>query len=250
MVGRDDAAVVDDLVVPSIFRQDHASAHAVRFAPATSRDATPRDVVVPAEPALTRAAPRRVAALLAGRYCAARALRAAGYADARVPVGEAGAPAWPAGAVGSISHTAAYAVAVVGSSVNWRGIGVDCERVLDETGADDVVRTTLPEADAVDVAGHDRLAWTEFVTVAFSAKESLYKCLRPLIGEFFDFTDARLTHLHRDARHVRLRLERDLGPAFARGTTFDVAFAVADAHAYTRLALPVTAGPIAPESIA
>ena len=37
------------------------------------------------------------------------------------------APLWPAGAVGSISHTDDYCVVVVGHSVEHRSLGVDAE---------------------------------------------------------------------------------------------------------------------------
>lgn len=242
MAGRNDAATfVVDVDPPSILQHDGWSAHAVRF---VAVDDASRGATVAAAPSLTRAAPRRLAAYLAGRYCASRALHAAGCdGDAPVAVGEAGGPVWPAGVVGSITHAAACAVAVVGSAARWRGLGVDCERVLDAGDADEVVRIALPEADTVDVAGDRAISWAEFVTVGFSAKESLYKCLRPLVGEFFGFEDAQLTHLDRAARTVRLRLTRELGhpdgaAAFGTGAEFDVRFAIDDGHAYTVLSLP------------
>ncbi len=240
MAGRDDAALhVSDVVAPAIVRRGGWSAHAVCFAAVGDGC---RESVVAYEPALVRAAPRRLAAYLAGRYCASLALDAAGWnGDVPVAIGDAGAPAWPAGAVGSISHAATRAVAIVGSAARWRGLGVDCEQVLAERDADEIMRSALPEADAV--ARDDAISWAEFVTVGFSAKESLYKCLRPLVGEFFDVDDARLTRLDRVARTVRLRLTRGLGgddasATFGAGAVFDVAFAIADGHVYTCLALP------------
>ena len=245
MVGRDDVALfVRDMIAPAIVRRDGLTAHAARVVGA---DVAPRALLVALDPALTGVRPPRLAAYLAGRYCAACALRAAGFVNEAVPVGDAGAPRWPAGIVGSISHAATHALTVVGSAARWRGIGVDCERVLDVAAADEIAGGTLAEADAVDVTGGGAISWAEFVTIGFSAKESLYKCLRPIVGTFFDFGDAHVTALDRDTRRVRVRLMRDLAPGFGRGTTFELAFAMADAHVYTCLALPAIVGPTAPE---
>jgi len=265
LVGRRDTLRVADAGVPALLQRDGWSAHVARF-PALD-GAAPGDptlqLLVPHDPSLGRAAPRRIAAYLAGRYCTARALAAAGSA-APLPVGEAGAPAWPAGFVGSISHAPTRAVAVVARASRWRALGVDCEPVLTAAQADEIVGHTLPEADDTEIddtevddtevadATGDALTWPAFVTIGFSAKETLYKALRPLVGAFFDFPDARLTRLDRVGRRVRLVLTRDLAPGFARGAAFDVRFALADGHVHTCLALPRTpepdaGGPTAPE---
>ena len=60
---------------------------------------------------LRAAAPKRQREFLAGRHCAAHALRTAGLPET---VGlQDRAPIWPKGAVGSISHSDARVVAVV-----------------------------------------------------------------------------------------------------------------------------------------
>ena len=70
-------------------------------------------------------------------------------------------------------------------------------------------------------------------TVAFSAKESLYKCLAPTVGAFFGFEDARV--LEASAERVRLRLERTLHPALPAGALFDVRWALEDARVRSAL---------------
>lgn len=245
MAGRGDVAVlVCDEPPPAIVGRDGWTAHEAHVV----TGAVPsRDVVVPFDPALAGVRARRLGAYIAGRYCATRALWAAGQRVSAVPVGDAGAPRWPAGVVGSISHTETRALAAVGSAARWRGMGVDCEPVLAAAAADEIGGVALAEADAVDVTGAGALTWAEFVTVGFSAKESLYKCLRPIVRRFFDFGDAHLIAVDRDTRRVRVRLVRDLAPGFARDTVFEIAFAIADAHVYTCLALPAIAGSTAPE---
>jgi 4'-phosphopantetheinyl transferase EntD len=63
-----------------------------------------------------------------GRACARAALARLGHEDAFVARQDDGAPRWPAGIVGSISHTDGYAVALAAASGRYCGLGVDVER--------------------------------------------------------------------------------------------------------------------------
>ena len=53
------------------------------------------------------------AILRLGRACARAALANLGQGEAVIGIDEAGAPLWPAGVVGSITHTKGYAAALV-----------------------------------------------------------------------------------------------------------------------------------------
>ena len=55
----------------------------------------------------------------------------------------------------------------------------------------------------------------ELATTIFSAKESLFKCLYPRVGVFFDFEDAEVEWIVKSAFGVRL--QRDLSADFGRG---------------------------------
>jgi 4'-phosphopantetheinyl transferase EntD len=74
------------------------------------------------------------------------------------------------------------------------------------------------------------------VTAIFSAKESLFKCLRPLIDDFFDFSDARMIALDFAAKRGRLQLRRTLGPSIPDGLEFDVDVHVIDGTTRTMIA--------------
>lgn len=108
-----------------------------------------------------------------GRACAHDALAALGHGHAVIGMDEAGAPLWPPGVVGSITHTKGYAAALVGAAWHFAGVGVDAERV----GA--VTEDLWPrlfdvvECDylrALDSTGRQLVA-----TLFFSAKEACYK---------------------------------------------------------------------------
>lgn len=119
-----------------------------------------------------------------GRSLARRLLAAAG--GPVVPIGrhETGAPLWPRGYTGSISHSGPMVAVAVGSTQNWAGIGLDieeCGRLESEvwpllfTPAE---RATLAEGDA------------DFLSTAFFAcKEAFLKLPSPRPGLVNDLHD-------------------------------------------------------------
>src|SRR5437588_389954 len=62
-----------------------------------------------------------------GRAAARDALGELGFAPVAIGRGEGGEPLWPAGVVGSISHSRQVAVAVAGLRQDYVGLGVDVE---------------------------------------------------------------------------------------------------------------------------
>ncbi len=139
-----------------------------------------------------KAVPKRRAEFLAGRFAAGRAL--AGLGLGGLPGrNEDGSPRWPAQVAGSITHGAGRAFCAVARSEHVRSLGIDVERVMGpETKAELRARICGDEEWALLTQGLS-LPDHELLTFAFSAKESLYKCLYPLMGRFMDFSAARVT---------------------------------------------------------
>jgi len=166
----------------------------------------PEDAVLfPEEEALVAgAAAKRRREFAAGRHCARRALAELGVAPSPVLRGELGAPRWPAGIVGSITHCAGYQAAAVARASDVLTTGVDAEP---DAGLPDGVlglvalpgeRERLRElAAAAPGTSWDRLL--------FSAKESVYKAWFPLTGRWLGFHDADITVNAADGTfHARL----------------------------------------------
>ena len=63
----------------------------------------------------------------AARIVARQLLTQLGYANCALPKGPAGAPVWPAGIVGSLSHDSRVAVAAVGMRADVGALGIDVE---------------------------------------------------------------------------------------------------------------------------
>ena len=126
--------------------------------------------------------PQRLAAYASGRRVAHAALKALGELSA--PVTSCGRlPRWPAGVVGSIAHSRTLAVAVAARARQVRGVGVDLE-------AEGRVGERLAARVLVD-AERQRFAEAHW-TLAFSAKEAVYKAVNPVVGEYLGFGDVEI----------------------------------------------------------
>ncbi len=136
---------------------------------------------------LTRAVPKRIGEFVAGRLCARRALAEFGIANFALKVRQDRTPEWPAGVVGSISHTAGMYLAAVAAQSQVAALGIDCE-VVGHVSAE--IWPTIcgaPELKWLEsLPTHERPA---AVALIFAAKEAFYKCQYPLTREWLDFKD-------------------------------------------------------------
>lgn len=138
---------------------------------------------------LIGAVPKRRSEFLAGRLVAALALRKAGLPET---VGRAGrAPVWPAGVVGSITHSKDRAIAAV--STRYGGVGLDCETLVSADRAMQLAAAIFSETEAR--LRPDALPFGTFFTLVFSAKEALYKALSLRLSRVPAFHEAVLTAL-------------------------------------------------------
>ena len=145
-------------------------------------------------PAVARAVPKRRHEYAAGRACARAALGALGLppGPVRRDDGDRGAPVWPEGVVGSITHCEGYRAAAVARTADILALGIDAEPdgplpdgVLEVIHSTDTERAALKTltADAPDVHW-DRLL--------FSAKETVYKAWHPYHHRMLGFEEAEL----------------------------------------------------------
>jgi enterobactin synthetase component D len=167
----------------------------------------------PLPAALQRAVLKRQVEFLAGRVCAQQALEMlTGDRPVAIPMQPDRAPAWPSGIVGTITHTANYAAALVASARHYQGLGIDCEVILSPENLPLQKYICVPdELEALHTAHPD---WTpaRLLTLVFSAKESLFKCLYRSVLKIFDFSAARLVALDGVEHTFVIQLEHDLTP--------------------------------------
>lgn len=79
--------------------------------------------------AICDAVAKRRREFVAGRTAARMACVRLGIAAGAIPVAQDRTPIWPEGVVGSIAHSDASCLVVVGRTERWRSIGVDVETV-------------------------------------------------------------------------------------------------------------------------
>lgn len=150
----------------------------------------PEDTLFPEErPLIARAVDRRRREFVTGRHCARLALARIGVTPVPIPRGERGAPIWPAGTVGSITHCSGYRAAAVASAGVARAVGIDAEP--HEPLPDGILPTIASpgEIAALRAMGDadGEVCWDR---ILFSAKESVYKVWFPLTGRWLDFSEA------------------------------------------------------------
>jgi 4'-phosphopantetheinyl transferase EntD len=144
------------------------------------------------ETLIARAVPKRRREFTTGRHCARSALGALGIAPVPIRPGQGGAPQWPSGIVGSITHCAGYRAAAVARASDVITIGLDAEPAQ-WLPAEVLGLVALPdERDRLgDLArAAPAVCWDRLL---FSAKESVYKAWFPLARRWLGFSDADIT---------------------------------------------------------
>jgi enterobactin synthetase component D / holo-[acyl-carrier protein] synthase len=152
-----------------------------------------------------------------GRAAARDALRELGVEACAIPRAGDGAPAWPEGVVGTISHTRSVAIAVVGRRADYVGIGVDIEE-LDRRIREDITRLVCRPAEMDWVRGGNG---TDRLLMLFSAKESIFKALYPIERVWLGFSDAEVAW--EEGRGLfRARVLKSFGSGYPQGFSLEV----------------------------
>jgi 4'-phosphopantetheinyl transferase EntD len=137
--------------------------------------------------AVARAVDKRKLEMAAGRDAARAALASLGVAPMAIPRGERGAPVWPDGVVGSITHTDDWCLAAVAREADLAGLGIDAEpRGPIEADLWPAI-TTGGELD--DLRSRPAGEAAERARLLFCAKEAAYKCQFPLTRTLLEFGD-------------------------------------------------------------
>ena len=192
---------------------------------------------------LQRAVRKRKLDFLAGRLCALAALaelldlnndeKNATY----IGIGEKRQPLWPQGVVGSITHSQGRARAIVGRQETYRALGCDIEHLID-SDLEGISKQICQAKEWQELVDHSRLSKKALLTLVFSAKETLFKTLYPLVHEYFGFHKA-WAKLAADGS-LSLKLCAPLGD-FKFGETFAIDYQlIQDSYYSTQLHLRAT----------
>lgn len=147
-------------------------------------------VLFPAEEALiARAVAKRRREFTTARHCARQAMAKLGVSPTAILRGERGAPLWPEGITGSLTHTAGYRAAALARIDDVAAVGIDAEPHAELP--DGVLEAISLPAERQWIASRNRsaphLCWDRLL---FCAKESVYKAWFPVAGRWLGFDDA------------------------------------------------------------
>lgn len=143
------------------------------------------------EAAIARAVQPRRREYTTVRLCARLAMARLGVAPTPVLSGHLGAPRWPAGLVGSMTHCPGYRAAAVARQGSVRVLGIDAEPNLPLPGGL-LPGISLPTERIILEFLTETTREVQWDRLLFSAKESVYKAWFPLAERMLDFTDAEV----------------------------------------------------------
>lgn len=141
--------------------------------------------------------PKRDQEFSFGRYCLQEAAKLQGIALPNIPKAEKGEPKLPAGVSASLSHKKGFYIAAVSNSLV--SVGIDVEKILKKEKALKL-KPLFINASEDKVFGEKPVK----ITIIFSAKESLYKLLFPLVKTFFGFSEASIIEITNDQFKIEL----------------------------------------------
>jgi len=188
---------------------------------------------------LNSAVAKRQAEFVAGRYCARLALQKLGYTAYKNPIeiGKFKQPLWPEGIIGSITHSKGFAASTVANGSGLKGVGIDSENMIQKSTAKRVAAHILTAGELARASRHYFTSDEQYLTVLFSAKESIYKCLFPIIKSFFGFHVADITIDPECPGKFGFELTQDLNSDFQAGFSHFGFFVIDGNVVHTRVIL-------------
>ncbi|MET8116962.1 4'-phosphopantetheinyl transferase family protein [Streptomyces prasinus] len=152
---------------------------------------TPDGLLPEEEAHIRRAVPARRQEYATARRCARGALADLGLPPVPLPTGPSGAPRWPDGITGSITHCRGYRAAAVARTTGTAALGIDAERhlPLPEGGLKVIAHDEELRSLTRLERAHPGIRWD---TLLFSAKEAVYKAWFPRFPRKLSFRDASL----------------------------------------------------------
>lgn len=174
---------------------------------------------------------KRQCEYLAGRFCANEGLKqleqklAIEIANKEVATGKNREPLWPQGVLGAISHSSRFAMAVLAQDKgSYLGIGIDIEEEMTEDLACDVSGQIMSEKEKRLNKRPDGFDNKSFVTLVFSAKESIFKALYPSVEEYFGFEACELIDFDPLEKSLKFRLVSSLNRVWTADKELNVRY--------------------------
>lgn len=168
---------------------------------------------------------RRRAEYLASRIAARKVIATLGYPKFDLLPSQNQSPKWPIGIQGSISHHSHLAICIgwQAPKAGLYGIGIDIEMILTPQLA---IKLWPKIINLIEWKFLQTLPLPFYIslTLIFSAKESLYKALFPIVKCHFDFLDVQVISFT-DTK-LTLELLVELSPQIGTDIIFDCHYVI------------------------
>ena len=183
---------------------------------------------------LSQAVVKRKAEFLAGRYAAQQAIKRREVEQTTVEIGYCRSPIWPIGLVGSITHTTTQAICAVARNTDYRSVGIDLADLISLATANEI-KSHIIQIHETDAFSQLPLTFEQSLTLAFSAKESVFKALYPQVGAYFEFHAAEISEVKMKDHTFLIRLTRNLTDTLVKGTAFRGSFKMQSDMVFTSI---------------
>ncbi|MDR3155778.1 MAG: 4'-phosphopantetheinyl transferase superfamily protein [Holosporaceae bacterium] len=160
---------------------------------------------------------KRKIEFLAGRYCSVKSIGdlIENTCNEVIGINADRTPRWPRGIVGSITHTKGFASAAVAFQKNVLGVGIDVEIILSEEKAKNLKDGILNKVERDNfLYTKSEITFNTLCTIVFSAKESIFKCIYPLIRRYFDISEVEIFAIDLSINQFKFRLPKEMKNVF------------------------------------
>ncbi len=144
-----------------------------------------------------------------GRWCVKQLFKELNINSTAILSGTAGEPIWPKQICGSISHTTEAYCAAIAYKKSFISIGIDIEQ-RNRIISDDAIQHFMNPNEMKNNTNQ------EYAKIIFSAKESVFKLLYPIIRKKFYFQDVSIIP-NLNKKTFDFILNKNLSKAFKTG---------------------------------
>mgnify|MGYP006075486893 CR=1 FL=1 len=192
---------------------------------------------------LAKAVPKRKAEFLAGRIIVRETMKIMDLPTIDIPIDINRSPRWPKGLAGSISHSNNQVFCLLSKKNN--AIGIDYEEIISGADVVDIERSIVREKE-VCLLSEVSSDYNKVLTLAFSAKESLFKALYFSVRKYFYFLDTTIISFQDESSDdsssllsLTLEINVDFNENIRRGRTFKIFYQWQDAGVLTFISVNV-----------
>lgn len=178
---------------------------------------------------IVKAVEKRKREYTAGRLCAHKALSQLGINDFPVLAGKNRDPLWPHNIIGSITHCEDYCAVAAARQGRIRSIGIDIEPA--EKISDEIIDMVCRSAEKNWCNQQSNDIDNYWPKVIFSIKESIYKCLYPILQRYVDFHEVQI-QLNPELGVYSINLFLKEPNKFISTRNFEGRYAIFDAHIF------------------